>query len=236
MIVFWILFLLIILISLMLAYLSMRDFEEGPDDFGPDNGLFLVRKQNPLTNELLGYLYKVIRADSVILSIERLFNGDESALVIYGPKKAISALTQALDLLELEDYTNVQDPTIWQMGTKTLGEYHKITKSMFLDFPKLEKGEQAWFQLVLQLASRSEPEKAERGEHFKAQIRVVVLSADPRRRKLLSELLQSPKNNIVKIPLPFSSSQLMDFYKKRSIVGRGRIELSAGDIIKGWSL
>lgn len=229
MIAFWILFLLIILISLMLAYLSMRDFEEGPEDFGPDNGIFLIRKPAPLTADLMDYLYKIIRVDNVIISLERLFKGGESALVIYGPRKPLEALTKALDLLELEDYTNASGPMIWQVGTKKLGEYHRITKTLFSDFPKLEAGEQVWYQLVLQ------PEK-KKLSHFKAQIRTVVVSEYPKRRKQLAEALQKPKNNLLKIPLPFSTPQMVEFYKKRSIVGRGRIDLTAGDIIRFWTL
>ena len=225
---FWILFLLIILISLLLTYLSMRDFEEGPQDFGAENGSFLIRKPHPLTAELFDFLYKVMRKDNVIISLERLFKGGESALVLYGPKKALSTLTQSLDLIELEDYINGKDPNIWQIGTKTLGEYHKITKSIFADFPKLLDGEQVWFQMVLQ------PDKKLR--HFKGQIRAVSLSSDPRRKKQLSVALQTPKNQLLKLPLPFSSIQMIDFYKKRSIVGRTRIELTDGDIIKIWSL
>lgn len=226
MIAFWILFLLIILISLLLTYLSMKDFEEGPEDFGPDNGLFLIRKQHPLTIELLDYIIKVLKKKSVIISLERLFKGGESALCLYGPKKAISKLTKALDLIELEDYTDAVDIAIWQMGTKTLN--HKMTKSFFSDFPKLEDGEQVWFQMVLQPASR--------GEHFRCQIRGVIVSGDARRKKQLALVLQVPRNNLLKVPMPFSTLQMMDFYKKRSIVGRTKVEFSAGDIIRFWSL
>ena len=228
MIVFWILFLLIILISLMLAYLSMRDFEEGPEDFGPDNGLYLIKKPHPLTADLMDYLYKVIKKDNLIISLERLFKGRESALVIYGPKKALEALKKALDLLELEEYVKAETPTVWHIGTKKIGDYQKMTKSIFSDFPKLEEGETVWYQLILQ------PEKKPR--HFKGQIRVVVVSPDQRRKKLLAEALQIPKNNLVKIPQPFSTTQMIEFYKKRSMLGRSRMKFTDGDVTCAWSL
>lgn len=223
-----ILFIIIVLISLALAYFSMRDFEEGPEDFGPENGLFLIRKPNPLDPWLLDYLYKIMRQEGVIVSLERLFKGSESALVLYGPKKAILSLSEFLDLLELEDYVEASDPLIWQTGAKKISKGQKITESLFSDFPKLEIGEYVWFQLTLQAEDRR--------KHFKGQIRTIVVVADPKRKKLLGELLQTPKNFFKKMPVPYSSTQMMEFYKKRSIIGRSRIELSDLDIIKAWSL
>lgn len=228
MILFWILFLLIVFISAILAYLSMRDFGKSPQDFAQYNSLFLIRKVDALTPKLLEWLYQRTEKSGKIFSLERLFKGSESALVIYGPSKMLLELTSTLDLIELEDYARQEvEASVWEMGVK--GKVGPQKESLFLDFPKLDKGEQVWYQIVLQ---------AQKGKNsqFSCQIRVAVLSSDLKRRKKLSEALQTPKRHFVKIPQAFSTTQILDFYRKRSMVGRTYAKLTEDEIVKTWKL
>lgn len=92
------LFFIIIGVSAYFAYLSMKDFYELPE--GRVYGLFLLRNPNALN---LGNLNK-LQSLGIILSIERLYRGSKSALVLYAPKETIAKFPD-LKPLELEDYS-----------------------------------------------------------------------------------------------------------------------------------
>jgi hypothetical protein len=97
--IFFIIFLIIIAISGYFAYLSMKDFYELPER---GYGLFLIRNPNALTIESLEKLRKELR----IISFERLFKDEKSALVLYTPKEIVVSLSD-FKPLELEDYVKV---------------------------------------------------------------------------------------------------------------------------------
>lgn len=231
MILFWVLFLLIILISFSLAYLSMKDFQTSPEDFSTQNGLFLIRKPERLTPKVMSFLYEATKGKGLILTLERLFKGSQSALVIYGPKSVLEGLIPTLDMIELEEYSapikSESDGEIevsaWEIGIRK-----KFSKeSLFLNFPKLESREQIWYQMVLQ---------AQKGStQFNAQVRVVIVSQDLKRRENLFNALMS-KSSLVKIPKPYSSIQMLDFYKKRSYLGAIHFKLTGEQIINLWGL
>lgn len=228
MIVFWILFLLIILISGVLAFLSMKDFRQEPKELSSDNGLFLIRKPFALSLELFDLLHQNCQKLGLIISLERLFKGGESALVLFGPKIVLSALASSLDLIELEDYSQGEVGILgWEIGI--VGNIHIQRTSLFLDFPKLLQGEQVWYQIVLQAQKG-------RAKQFIAQIRVIVVISDDNRRKEISKLLQARKGPWIKIPQKFSSLQIVNFYQKRNIVGRPHVKLTGEEIVKLWSL
>ncbi len=226
MILFWLLFIIIILISVILAYLSMRDFQTSPEDFGGQNSLFLIRKPQGLTSQIISTIHEATQKMGLIVTLERLFKGRESALVIYGPKKILEAFNSALDMIELEDYLDGEiKASAWEIGIK---KPKASWISLFLNFPSLEVGEQIWYQLVLQ---------ARRGinKQFSSQVRVVVVSPEAQRReKLLNDLMD--KSSLVKIPKPYSSVQMLDFYKKRSMLGNTYFKLTGEEIVKLWSL
>lgn len=229
MIFFWILFLLVILISGLLAYLSMKDFRQEPQDFSLDNSLFLIRKPHGLTIKLFDWLHLNCERDGVIIGLERLFKGGESALTLYGPKKILTPLVPSLDLIELEDYVREEiNVPVWEIGVRNL-KHNRVEKSLFSDFPKLFQGEQVWYQIVLQ---------AQKGKskRFIAQIRVMVLISDANRKKEVSGVLQARQGLLIKIPQKFSSLQMMDFYRKRSMIGRDSLKLTGEEIAKLWSL
>lgn len=226
MILFLILFFSVILISLILAYLSMKNFEQSPKDFSLDNGLFLIRKPSALTADIFDTLHQMIEREGLIISVERLFKGRESAMVLYGPAKVFEALKSTLDLLELEDYSRkVSEASIWQMGTRL--KNRQLDGSLYLDLPKLENEEQVWWQIVL---------KAQKSSGFRAQIRVAVLISNEARRKEISEALQAQKGSLIKIPQPLSSMQMIDSYRKRSILEENNIKLTGQELARLSSL
>lgn len=227
MILFFILFFLIVLISFFLAYLSMKDFQEKAQDRNPSSSLFLIRNTSSLNPDFLSNLHEIIAKTGLIVSLERLFKGLESALVIFGPKDILLPFGPGLNLLEIEDYCEVTTPiTAWEMDIDESIKSNQIS-SVFSQIPKLYDNEQVWYQMVLKV------EKSE--EHkFSGQIRIIIVSSDSKRRLELSSALQTDSKPLVKSIKPYSSLQIAQFYKERSI-GKTQIKLTGEEIIRLWA-
>src|SRR5437879_11025899 len=99
----WLLILVLALaISIFLTARSMRGthFDQTPKE---NQALFLIRNSQALNSELLTKLHQFSFERNFTFSLERLFKGPESALVIYGSRE-LEGLLPELGLLELEDY------------------------------------------------------------------------------------------------------------------------------------
>lgn len=210
-----ILFALVIAISFVLALASMRDFQQSPGHFNTEYGLFLIRNTAGLSAQILDAVHSRIVKEGLIISLERLFKGSKSALVIFGPKDILFTFQPKLNLLELEDYTaiNKEHATAWEVGVKggdlNPGQIKKID-NLFANFPMLSEAEQFWWQLTLQAKNQS--------KGFYSQIRAVVISSDLGRRKKISETLQNlSSGHLTKVPKPFTSSQIVEFYQNRNL-------------------
>lgn len=201
MILWVLLFVLVVAISFVLAVKSMRDYQEIPTQTGEQYALFLIRKPQALSKELLSAIHEDLLNSGLIISFERLIKGIKAALVVFGPKKVLAVYKDHLDLLELEDYTNVNPEQFaaWEVGIK-----HPDVPN----FPTISGDDQIWWQLIL---------SAGKDKLFHPHIRVVVVSADAGRRELLKQTLQdlSP-DKFIKLPKDFSDASLLDFYKKRA--------------------
>ncbi len=232
--IFWfILFFLIIAISFLLAYQSMRDFQENPRLFKTEYALYLLRNPRALDEGLIKRLYEDMEKDGFIVSIERLFRGLESALVIYGPSRTLGKYASDLALLELEDYTNMEVAHVqaWEIGFKSQGQSYQ---KLFQNLPALNKDEQFWWQLVIQPKPPLFPGKESDQKYFYTQIRAVLVSADEGRKQKLSQELQNlAEGFLVKLPKPFTSSQILEFYRQRALgVGKKGEVVSAEEILK----
>ena len=183
MILWLLLFGLVLAISFVLAAKSMRDFQE----ISPaDNGLYLIRSPGGLSYEVLNALQQSLKPGQ-LLSLERLFKGDKSALVIFGPKDLLKV--SVLDLLELEDYTFVTEQvSAWEIRGGT-GNWRGIFTNL-----KLLESEHFWWQVIF-------------SKGFKVQIRAVLVSANPVKIEKLAQSLGGDG---------FSSQHVLDFYQKRS--------------------
>lgn len=152
----WIaLFIAILAVSFILALRSMGDFKESPSESKELYSLFLIRNPQALTAGILDYIYQSTLDNGLIVSLELLFKGDRSALVIYGPQEILQPLSNTLELLELEDYSFRLDPTQmadkyagWEMGVKR----HESLLPV-IDFeqyiPRLKANEQFWWQVLI---------------------------------------------------------------------------------------
>ena len=206
------LFFLVMAISFILAFQSMREYQEIPLKSKEEYGLFLIRNITNLDAELLKSLREHIATDGLLISIERLFKGQKAALTIFGPKRILENFREDLGLLELEDYSlnlNSNDMHIWEMGTKSKQALPRT--SIFKNLPSLAEEEQFLLQVVL-------GPKDGKNEAFQSQIRAAVYSKDPARRRELAHLLQNmTSEGLIKIPRPYSSEQMTSFYRLRSL-------------------
>lgn len=207
------LFFLVIAISFVLAVLSMRDFQELPRSY-KEYGLFLIRQPAQFSADILNLIHTQIAQEGLIISLERLFKGKKSTLVIFGPKKVLENFPQ-LDLLELEDYVgaNQQDVSAWEVGVRSNKDIQPV-KGFFTNLPQLDVEEEFWWQITLQ-AKRDDQDK----RFFQSQIRAVIISSNLQRRQDISQNIQRlPLGRLIKIPKPFTKNQFLDFYQRRSLI------------------
>lgn len=214
MVLWLILFLLIIAISFLMAFRSMHDYHEIPQKSKQQYGLFLIRQIANLTPDMLDQIRKFMLEKELSISIERLVKGGKAALAVFGPKKILEKFSDQLDLLELEDYAvdiSGKDMLIWEAGVKDGRQELILTENMFRGLPALSSEDQFLWQVILWAG-----DKAGR-RSFQTQIRAAVLSKEPARRQAVATAFQNLREDLVKIPRPFSFKQMMDFYKLRSL-------------------
>lgn len=146
-----VLFLIIIAISAVLAYRSMRDYQLKPKVKGLDYGLFLIRNPTNLT-QVLDSLHALALGEQQIISFERLFKGTKSALVMFAPKNILAGLSSDLNLLELEEYTKVDPAQVfaWEVGLKDVASFHLSEVNAFEGMPEFKDSEQFWWQITWQ--------------------------------------------------------------------------------------
>lgn len=211
----------VVLVSFLLALYSMKDFHTKPNP--SEYGIFLIRSKDSLNIELFSSILAQAARTNSLISLERLFKGEKKAWVVYGPKKILLTYKEQLNLLELEDYTNVDinNLSIWEVGVRSIKDFKE-------DLPKLSDSDQFWFQIVLKL----------KGKNLKnlipVQLRLVLNSPDPYRLKELTENTQKNLENLLpKLPKPFSKLLLFEFYQTRSFIKEDgkEIKLKAADVL-----
>lgn len=215
------LFAVIIVISFLLAFWSMKDFKAIPKGGKTDYGLFLIRNTSAFTEQIL---QSIMLADKdSIISLERLFKGTEAALAIYGPKDALSSFIQSLNLLEIEEYTDIEVKRIslWEVGFKNSGKADLKLEKMPFNILKLRQDEQVWVQVLVKGAF--------------TLVRVAAIADSPLRRKeILENFIKEP---FVKIPRPYSAEKIYRFYKLRGMsIDQYSLKLNFSGIMRIISL
>lgn len=221
MIIWLIAFLLIIIVSFLLALRSMKDFQEV--EVSEKTGVFLIKNHSAINQFLVG----LSTMPEATVSLEKLFKGSKAAYVVYGDKEILNKFPD-LDLLELEDYSKQvfakQDLpfSAWEMGTKDetnmhrkLAEEHPLFNGVLM-----QDTEQLWWQIVLH------SEK----EGFKSTIRAVLICELDRKAKL-SANLQKNEFGLVKVPRPITAKDYLKAYQHRS-PSPVQLLLSASEVLK----
>lgn len=211
----------VLAISFVLALRSMEDYHEIPQSFPTAYSLFLVRKPEALTPDLINKMGESLAKEKLILSFERLFKGGRRALVVFGPVKVLQLFSQTLNLLELEDYSqkiktegNVLTNSLaaWEVGTKGLP---KITQKLGLQLSDLRDQEEFWWQLAFQPAGKNTANE----QAFKGIIRVVLQAEDHKHIQQLQEDLSKVGNalGLVIVPRLYSTAEVVKFYQQRAL-------------------
>lgn len=222
------LFIIIVLVSLILAIRSMRDYSEVPVHSSTPYSVYLVRNEQGLNDEILTQIDQIINQKRLIISFERLYKGTKRALVVYGPVIILKQFVDALDLMELEDYSLKLDKPLppgilsWEISSYDFRKIIKPVASQGINEPvvnlsdiPLEDEEELWWQLVMQ-------PKCERNglqPLFKVLIRIVIIANNDNRAQDIKAAIDSliKTTNLVSIPQTFSSAQIINFYQKRSL-------------------
>lgn len=274
--ILWILlFLLIIAISFVLAYQSMRDFAHSPSEKDA-YGLFLIRNPQALTPQVIDLIHRSVLKTGSLISLEKLFKGEKRALVIFAPNSLMKSLAP-LSLLELEEYNDdvaLDNTFSFEVGSKDSALFHLTnTPSISKHMPKLSDGEQIWWQIILQptsqklfaksttwdnilqllglgktgqnylrnlnklLTSRPElksiVEQKNKQSPYSASLRVVVVSGDSQKRASLGrEIEELGEGKLVKVPRPYSSKQMFEFYQKRTHSINSALALTSEEIVE----
>jgi hypothetical protein len=209
MIIWLFLSLVVIIISFILAYNSMKDFSQTPSSQQP-LGVFLIRSITGLDNNFLEKLHQKLLKSGKIISLERLFKGGKEAIILVG-EKDLAAEFPELNLLELEDYSSiVPEAMVWEVGTKDQESFHGDSQTLLEDFsksfPTLSENEQIWLQLLLKASNDKKT--------FSSQIRAAVIT--PRAKEVATELINLASGKLTKFPRPITTSEMFNFYKRRA--------------------
>jgi len=161
------LFLIIIAISAILAYRSMKDYQLQPKVKSSGYGLFLIRNPANLT-KVLDHLHALTQDSQQIISFERLFKGAKSALVMFAPNSISANLSSSLNLLELEEYTKLDSARVfaWEVGCKDQASFHLSKVNTFESMPEFKDSEQFWWQIILQANAASLWPKLDQKKNF----------------------------------------------------------------------
>lgn len=226
MLIWFILFFLVVAISFVLAYQSMGDYEENPLASGKIYSLFLVQKPQALTVEILEKIHAQSISQKAVLSLERIFKGEKQALVLFGPSSILHPYIEDLGLVELEDYSQEEQigslaegnkVLAWEVGMKKKhGTKERVAENHLQeDLPPLLADEQFWWQVIL---------KPQKDKNFQGVIRAVFLTKEQARITQQEEglLKIGHQAGLLLLPQVYSSSQVLDFYRQRSMSAKGR--------------
>lgn len=218
----WIIFIIIIVIaSAILAIRSMKDYDETPDD--PSSyELFLIRDLKDFNEEIISRFHSFLLSLDTFFSIERLYKGKESVIVLYGPK-AMKKSFPELKLLELEDYLkdpkdnnpapskviSSNDAYSWVVKKPAS---KKVSKSDFLKMELLDNQFFFW-QIICSPLKNS--------NQFQVTIRAMVSDKDaPSRIELVKKYEASLKNHagFITSNSGQTASSIFDSFKKRTLI------------------
>lgn len=191
-----ILFLIIIFVSAVLAFRSMKDYEEFPESLSL-NAPFFVGNPQSFTEESLKKLYKAFSDRKQLFSIERLNKGKERALVIFGPRDLIEILPE-LNLLEIEDYLADVNSLNYDNTDKKVGINQTLT---WLVEPSVNNKKLLHVGSGIKNLDISEnqkffiqivciPEDNRISNNFQSTVRVMVVDNDPMEKIILAKKLR----------------------------------------------
>lgn len=223
-----ILFFIIILVSAVLAFRSMRDYEEFPDSIA-SNTLFYIANPQKFNEISLEKLHDFFLTRKQFFSLERLNKGQERALVIFGPGELPEILPE-LNLIEIEDYVSdagisagrldsdktvsVDDSLTWLLEPKSVSKKLLHVGNEIKEIQLAQN--QKFFMQIVCLGENIGGKK-----DFQISLRVMVVDQDSIEKVLLakkvSEVLETA-TGLKKHEDNFPESKKFDSYKQRSLI------------------
>lgn len=239
-----ILFVIIVIASAILAWVSMKGYQEfPPQNF--EHSLFLINNPELLSEETIKKIYNYSLNNELIFSIEKLYKGEDKAIILFGPTAIIRALDD-LKLTELEDYllpktrtlknpgdykaVSVNNTITWTLNPEKSSKGKLILKDDFTRIEGISADERVFIQFVL-----SPHKNTELG--FQTTIRVMVVSEDPNKRielaKNADEQMKS-SSNLIKKESGNSVSSPFDSYKLRSLIPKelSPLTITSGELLR----
>lgn len=217
MLIWIILFFIIIILSFVLALKSMNDYQGQPLALKLQYSLFLVKNPTEFTLEILQDIHEETSKNNTIISLEKLFKGEKTALVIFAPKELLNKFSNVLNLLELEDYSlkEINNVKVWEIGSNNLSP-KLLERDFTIKLPNLKEDEQLWWQIILKPKS-SNYQCREKNVYFQSLIRAVLLTADKSREQEVSEILftRGKELGLNVLPQSHSGNELLKFYQQR---------------------
>lgn len=220
-----ILFIVVVIISLFLAFRSMKDYQENPQEAKHLTfALYLISQKNLIDEEVLKRIYQFSLKLNTIISFEFLKRGSDNALVVYAPTEFLTQFS-ALAPVELEDYLenpgkngnptklSVNNSIAWAITAKS-----NPKKSLVIteDFFKLDLGEDQGF--YLQAVCLGHPKQA---DTFQVTIRAIIFDKDPNNRvalaKTITEKIQN-NTNLSSKRKEEPTLQVFQDYQKRTLI------------------
>lgn len=224
----WIIsFFIIILISSVLAYRSMRDYEEFPDSLSL-NALFYIGNPQNLTSATLKKLHDQFIREKQFFSLEKLIKGREQARVLFGAREMVHDYPE-LALVELEDYVSEEGSLLQEDFEKRVNVNQVLSwliepknnpKKLLIVGDELrrlavENSQKVFIQLVLM------PIEKAAESVFQATMRIMVADTDPIRRVELAKNINqivTQATGLKKHEDVFPEGKKFESFKMRSLV------------------
>jgi len=227
--VIWIaLFFIIILVSAVIAFRSMRDFEEFPEDSSL-NELFFIGNPQALTLQVLDKLHRLVSERKNFFSLERLIKGKEKAIVLFGPAELVNLFPE-LNLVELEDYlgepdsvgtrpdsekkVSVNETLTWLIEPKNNDKRHMHIGNQMKELI-IGNEQKVFVQLV------GEPQHGKDGTYFQSTLRLMVSDSDPVERVNLAKKVNQAfrdSTGLNKHEDSFPELKKFESFKKRTLI------------------
>lgn len=227
-----ILFLAIVLFSAFLAWRSLKGYQELPPE-SLTHGLFLIKNKKALNKDTISRLYSYALNANLILSLEKLFKGEDSAIIIFGPSDLAGNFSD-LDLVELEDYLQVpgnskttafEDRKVslnesfpWTIQPKNNSKKSLTIKDGFLNSEELGVSQRFFWQIVFT------PIKGT-AQNFQSTIRAMVVDPDPLNRVELVKKISLEIQNFTGLAKKTSENArstagIFESFRQRSLIPR----------------
>jgi hypothetical protein len=235
------LFFIIILISSVLAYRSMRDYEEFPDTLSLNSLFYIGAPQN--LKDALKRLHDVNLSEKHFFSLEKLIKGAEKAWVIFGNRDLQEHFPE-LNLIEIEDYINENSLLQGSESEKSVGVNQTLSwliepknnPKKVLHVTNELKGLKAAEDQKIFIQAVLMPVEKPGEESFQSTLRIMVADPDPIKKvelaKKINQVLSSA-TGLNKREDDFPESRKFDSFKQRTLIPKEVAEfyLTADEVL-----